>query len=133
MKKESKNFGLTLSIQGNSKEEIIAGLNEAIQNVQNEYEGPLDLQSGEMSFTNLNELRTQFEDTAGYKLSDNQLQFCIDAEEQGHEIDFTYSGRGMFGKKCPSVDVEPSCDKVETAAKTNQDSMGTGIVIYAQY
>ena len=80
-----------------------------------------------------NEQRERFEKEAGYKLSENQLQFCQDAENEDLELDFTYSGRGMFGKTCPSVDLIEGDDELHTTTKTRRDSMGKGIVIYAEH
>lgn len=69
---------------------------------------------------------------AGYELSDNQKMFCIDVDNAGiGDIDFTYSGRGMYGKCCPSIDVDSESD-VKTDASYRTDSMGRGIVMYAQ-
>lgn len=67
-----------------------------------------------------------------YELSENQAKFCNDAEDCGLEIDFFYSGRGMYGKYCPCV----RCDEpneIATRAKVRTDSMGRGVVVYAQF
>lgn len=64
--------------------------------------------------------------------SKNQLQFIADAEEANMVIDYGYSGRGMFGDYCPAVRCNSHND-FHTKAKTQIDSMGLGIVIYAQY
>jgi hypothetical protein len=66
-----------------------------------------------------------------YDLSDNQVQFCEDAVEQGLSIDCTYSGRDMYGKRCPSVVIEHA-GEFGTTANVSTDSMGLGIVIYAR-
>jgi hypothetical protein len=69
-------------------------------------------------------------ETPDYKLSDNQKKFVKDAERQGFEVDYGYSGRGMYGECCPSVDVEDVGDFATKAAK-NWDNMGRGFVVYA--
>jgi hypothetical protein len=69
---------------------------------------------------------------AGYALTDNQKMFCIDVDDAGiGDIDFTYSGRCMYGKCCPSIDVDSDGD-FKTDARYRTDSMGRGIVMYAQ-
>lgn len=64
--------------------------------------------------------------------SKNQLQFIEDAEQTDFEIDYGYSGRGMFGDVCPCIRCDSHND-LKTKANTVMDSMGKGIVIYAQY
>jgi hypothetical protein len=75
--------------------------------------------------------RTYWEEQAGYKLSDNQMQFIKDAEDSDLEVTLTYSGRGMRGKQCPSVSVD-EVSELSSKAKYRTDSMGKGIVMYAQ-
>lgn len=67
------------------------------------------------------------------KLSPNQRLFIDDAREQGFDIDFGYSGRGMYGKTCPSIVQDRHGDRFGTKAKVSEDSMGMDTVIYAQY
>jgi hypothetical protein len=64
--------------------------------------------------------------------SSNQLIFIEDAENTCYEIDYGYSGRGMYGDVCPCIRCESHND-LKTTADTRIDSMGLGIVIYAQY
>ena len=64
--------------------------------------------------------------------SKKQLKFIQDAEDEGLEVDYTYSGRGMYGDYCPAVRCDSHND-LTTKAKTRIDSMGRGIVIYAEY
>ncbi len=65
------------------------------------------------------------------ELSSNQKKFVKDIEAQGLKVDYSYSGRGMFGKTCPSVTMQnPS--NLGTKAKTEIDHMGLGYIIYAQ-
>lgn len=65
-----------------------------------------------------------------YELSENQKQFVIDVIANNLEVDFTYSGRGMMGRKCPSVKLD-AFDSFSSNAKTSQDQLGLGKVIYA--
>lgn len=67
-----------------------------------------------------------------YIYSPNQLAFIEDAQDTCYEIDYGYSGRGMYGDVCPCIICESHND-ITTAAKTQIDSMGLGIVIYAQF
>lgn len=64
------------------------------------------------------------------KLSENQAKFVRAAKRAGLDV-FQYSGRGMFGRKCPAV----SLDRGQTfrpRAATKTDSLGLGTVVYAQ-
>jgi hypothetical protein len=67
-----------------------------------------------------------------YELSENQQLFVEDAEAQGHEVDYAYSGRGMYGRCCPAVTVDRA-GTFGTKAETLSDSMGLGFVVYARY
>jgi hypothetical protein len=69
--------------------------------------------------------------TPNYELSENQQQFVDDAEEAGYTVDYGYSGRGMFGRECPSIIVEGIAD-FATKADYKADNMGMDYVIYAQ-
>ena len=65
-----------------------------------------------------------------YELSAAQKKFVAKAKRDGFEIDYTYSGRGMYGKQCPAV----RCRHGEFGCKgASSDSMGLGIVIYMPY
>lgn len=64
-------------------------------------------------------------------LSANQKQFVEDAEAQELDVDFGYSGRGMYGKTCPAVRVNSTSEFV-TAATYKTDQMGKGLVMYAE-
>ena len=64
--------------------------------------------------------------------SSNQLIFIEDAENSCLEIDYGYSGRGMYGDVCPCVRCESHYD-LKTTADTRMDAMGLGVVIYAQF
>ncbi len=66
-------------------------------------------------------------------LTDNQKLFVSDASDQGFDVDYFYSGRGMYGKTCPSIIEERHGDRFGTKANTQSDSMGMDTVIYARY
>jgi hypothetical protein len=66
------------------------------------------------------------------KLSENQKLFVKDAERQGFEVDFEYSGRGMYGMECPAVRCNAP-GEFGTKAGISSDAMGKGIVIYAPH
>ena len=68
--------------------------------------------------------------TPDYELSANQKKFVKDAEAQDHEVDYTYSGRNMYGRCCPAVHVDGVGD-FGTKADTKSDNMGRGFVVYA--
>ena len=63
-------------------------------------------------------------------LSNNQKIFVHDAENEGYEVNYGYSGRGMYGEICPSVLVDNIRD-FHTQASHAWDGMGKQIVIYA--
>lgn len=65
-------------------------------------------------------------------LTDNQKQFVKDARDQGKEIKWDYSGRFMYGKRCPSVNVDSPAE-LNTQAQIEWDQMGLGYVIYARH
>lgn len=125
---------LNLSIEAETKEKFLELFEEVYKQAQF---GDDFLNAGDTkNFANgdiidTDEQKTYWQEQAGYDLSENQIKFCIDAEEQGQEINFDYSGRGMFGKKCPSVVVSDLSD-MTTKARTRTDSMGLDVVIYAQ-
>jgi hypothetical protein len=73
-----------------------------------------------------------FSDLEPLIYSDNQVKFINEAQEQGLDIDYNYSGRAMYGDVCPSVEVEHSSD-FKTTANYYTDSMGLDIVMYARY
>ncbi len=128
-------FELNLKIKAVDRAETIELLKTALAQVTNgddEIYERLDNSSElEGNIIDFDEQRKTFEEEAGYPLSENQLRFCIDADEQGFELNYTYSGRGMFGKTCPSTKPEDGAE-LETSAKIKKDSLGLGIIIYAQ-
>jgi len=72
-----------------------------------------------------------FSNAPTYELSENQKRFIEDAEDFGLEVNYTYSGRGMFGDQCPAVEIDHAGD-FGTKARTETDTMGLGYVIYAR-
>lgn len=66
------------------------------------------------------------------ELSENQELFVRDAEDQGFEVDYSYSGRCMYGETCPSVRVD-SIGEFGTKAATRSDNMSLGYVIYCPH
>jgi len=86
----------------------------------------------EEDFPKLKENGIKIDDLPEHIYSENQLQFIEDAEQTDFEIDYEYSGRGMFGNVCPCIRCDSHND-LKTKANTVIDSMGKGIVIYAQY
>jgi len=70
------------------------------------------------------------EENCDYELSENQENFVIDAFIAEHEVSFDYSGRGMFGRKCPSISIM-SREEFSSGSNFLQDSMGLGKVLYA--
>lgn len=67
---------------------------------------------------------------AGYELSVNQKIFCVDVDYDHYEIDFQYSGRNMFGRKCPAI--RSNISEIESDAEYSTDQMGRGYIFYAQ-
>ncbi len=65
-----------------------------------------------------------------YPLTPNQQRFVRDAEDQGFDVDYGYSGRFMYGQTCPAVRVD-SVGEFGTKAATRWDNMGLGFVVYA--
>lgn len=62
-----------------------------------------------------------------YKLSTRQKNFVRKAEKEGFDIRWDYSGRFMFGEKCPAVVCKAGSFGYRGAL---QDSMGLDVVIY---
>lgn len=66
----------------------------------------------------------------GYELSDSQKKFVRKAKREGFEIRYDYSGRGMFGKRCPAV----VCKNGAFGYKgCSADNMGLDMVYYMPY
>lgn len=68
----------------------------------------------------------------GYPLTENQKAFIRAAKRRGLEVDYTYSGRCMFGARCPSVTLDRG-EVFQPRAQHSRDSLGLGSVVYAPY
>ncbi len=64
-------------------------------------------------------------------MTDKETKFTEKAQELGYEV-VPYSGRGMFGKECPSVTVDNVMDFIaEMGMKgLKWDNMGLSYVVY---
>lgn len=69
-----------------------------------------------------------FDNTPPYELTDAQKRFVRKARREGLRIDYGYSGRGMFGAKCPAVTVDYIGSFSFKGARS--DNMGRSFVIY---
>ena len=65
-------------------------------------------------------------------LSANQKAFVRAAKRAGHDVFYTYSGRGMYGDRCPAFVTSPWAP-FKSRARFQTDNMGRDVVIYAQY
>mgnify|MGYP001171453070 CR=1 FL=1 len=61
-------------------------------------------------------------------LRPEQIRFCKKAIAEGYKIDFTYSGRFMFGARCPSIICDTSSEFGFKGSRI--DNMGLQFVIY---
>ena len=61
-------------------------------------------------------------------LSKDQVKFAEKAIKDEYEVDFFYSGRGMFGAFCPAVHIDDAAEWGYPGAQIDQ--MGLGHVIY---
>jgi len=129
----------TIELTREQKKELrnLYGLYKDIR--RDEYSGcdPNDYKEDKASFWNdLKAKMIEFgltggEDVESLVYSPNQLQFIEDAEQGTGDLYFGYSGRGMYGDCCPALYCDDHND-ITTTARTQTDSMGRGIVIYAQ-
>ena len=65
--------------------------------------------------------------------SKNQLKFIRTVKKAGLKLYLDYSGRGMFGSKCPAVNIDSLDEFPGNPHKYKIDNMGKGYVVYAQY
>lgn len=123
---------ITIELEGKNEQELINALEAITVEIADGELGDdkvvFDGVTGKFSVDDIKD-KEDYEEDAGYKLTHNQVKFLQDAEEQGLDISFDYSGRGMYDEKCPRVDVDDENEFV-TKAKTRRDSMGLGLVIY---
>ena len=61
-------------------------------------------------------------------LSDNQIRFVMAAWDNDLLV-YSYSGRGMYGERCPAV----TSDNLPFNANVLTDNMGLSYVFYARY
>lgn len=62
-----------------------------------------------------------------YELTVQQMKFVLQAERDGFTVDYSYSGRFMFGRRCPAV----RCKHGEFGYRgSSTDQMGVGVVVY---
>lgn len=61
-----------------------------------------------------------------------EKKFIAKAKRLGYEVDEHYSGRGMYGRECPSVDVDNAEDFIAEMGMKGLciDNMGKGYVVY---
>ena len=62
-----------------------------------------------------------------YELTPTQKRFVSKAKREGYSIRYNYSGRGMFGRRCPAVVCPWGAFGYKGAAV---DSMGRDCVVY---
>jgi hypothetical protein len=67
-----------------------------------------------------------------YELSETQIRFVRKAQRAGLEVDYGYSGRGMFGRYCPAVRLGKDQLGSFGFKGASSDSMGLGQVIYME-
>lgn len=65
--------------------------------------------------------------------SKTQLKFIRAVKKAGLKLYLDYSGRGMFGDKCPAVNVDDLSEFPGNPHNYKIDNMGLGYVVYAQY
>lgn len=65
-----------------------------------------------------------------YELSKTQAAFVRKAEKEGFEIEYGYSGRFMYGRKCPAVYLGHDEVGAFGFRGAKKDNLGLGEVIY---
>lgn len=109
---------------------------EWLVNLVDENSEDLDSEPASSVYTELNKALDVLDEVdeasenCEYDLSDNQLQFVADVLAAELEVRWDYSGRGMFGRKCPAVYLKRD-EQFSSSSETRMDSMGKGTVIYA--
>lgn len=63
-------------------------------------------------------------------LNPRQKAFVKKCEKEGLEIDMSYSGRGMFGRRCPAVRLDSLAEFPGNPHTYSTDQMGLGVVVY---
>ena len=64
------------------------------------------------------------------KMTARQQKFVKLCEKDDLGINYDYSGRGMYGRTCPSVNVDELSEVSFNPQKYAIDNMGMGYVIY---
>ena len=65
-----------------------------------------------------------------YPLTPRQQQFIRDATKAGFIVRYDYSGRGMFGRRCPAFTIN-SLNHLQFLTTTYAtDQLGLGYVVY---
>lgn len=90
--------------------------------IKEKYKKQFPTIEAEISIENLDEL----------VYSENQLKFIDEMLSEWRDIDYLYSGRGMYGDVCPAVRINDGSEP-EIEADVCRDSMGMGYVLYARY
>lgn len=67
-----------------------------------------------------------------YELSETQKRFVRLCKKHELKIDYGYSGRFMYGRKCPSVVVDHLSEFPGNPHKFQIDDMGLGKVVYCK-
>jgi hypothetical protein len=65
-----------------------------------------------------------------YELSLKQKRFVAKAKREGFRVDYGYSGRFMYGRKCPAVVAPNGCFGYKGCSV---DNMGLDMVYYMPY
>lgn len=69
------------------------------------------------------------QDKPDYQLTPQQKRFVKKAESEGYKVNYDYSGRGMYGRKCPSIIIK-RFEEDFIFRNSSSDSMGLDKVIY---
>lgn len=80
--------------------------------------------------TNTPEELADLDHAPPYYLKPRQIEFVKAAEAQGFEVDYTYSGRGMYGRRCPAVRLGRDEQGAFGFRGASLDGLGLGSVIY---
>lgn len=66
------------------------------------------------------------------ELSPKQNRFVRICEQNKLKVYYTYSGKFMFGRICPAVNVDNLSELNFNANKYSVDAMGLGYVVYCE-
>jgi hypothetical protein len=65
-----------------------------------------------------------------YELTDSQKRFVKKCERADLKVYYSYSGRGMYGRQCPAVNLDHLSKFPSNPNKYSVDQMGLGWVVY---